>query len=48
MRLRVPGSSRAWGKYVGELIIVAAGVALGLAATQWAEDWQVRLQVNDA
>lgn len=29
-------------------MIVAAGVALGLAATQWAEDRQVRSQVNDA
>ena len=48
MRLRLPGGSRAWGKYVGELLIVAAGVALGLAATQWAEDRQVRAQVNDA
>lgn len=48
MRLQLPNGSRAWGKYVAELVIVAAGVALGLAATQWAEDRQVRSQVNDA
>ena len=48
MRLQLPGGSRTWGKYVAELLIVAAGVALGLAATQWAEDRQVRSQVNDA
>lgn len=48
MRLQLPGSSGAWGKYVGELLVVAAGVALGLAATQWAEDRQVRAEVNDA
>ena len=45
----VPRSlSRSWGKYLAELVIVAAGVALGLAATQWAEDRQVEVQVNDA
>lgn len=48
MRLRLPGGSPAWGRYVGELLIVAAGVALGLAATQWAEDRQVRSEVADA
>ena len=48
MRLKLPGDARTWSKYSGELIIVAAGVALGLAATQWAEDRQVRSQVNDA
>lgn len=48
MRLQLPGGSRAWGKYVAELLIVAVGVALGLAATEWAEDRQVRSQVNDA
>ena len=48
MRLQLPGGSRAWAKYVAELVIVAVGVALGLAATQWAEDREVRSQVNDA
>jgi hypothetical protein len=48
MRFELPVVSRAWGKYVGELVIVAVGVALGLAATQWAEDRQVRSQLNDA
>jgi hypothetical protein len=48
MRLQLPGNSRAWGKYVAELLLVAAGVALGLAATQWAENRQVRSEVNDA
>ena len=48
MRWQLPGRSRAWGKYVAELFLVAAGVALGLAATEWAEDRQVRSQVNDA
>lgn len=48
MRVQLPGSSRAWGKYVAELLLVAAGVALGLAATQWAEDRQARSQVRDA
>ena len=48
MRLQLLGRSRDWGKYVAELLLVAAGVALGLAATQWAEDRQVRSQVNDA
>jgi hypothetical protein len=48
MRFVLPSLSPAWGKYVAELLIVAAGVALGLAATQWAEDRQVQSQVNDA
>ena len=48
MRFVLPSLSPAWGKYVAELVIVAAGVALGLAATQWAEDRQVQSQVNDA
>jgi hypothetical protein len=42
MRLHLPGGTRTWGKYVSELAIVAVGVALGLAATQSAEDRQVR------
>lgn len=48
MRLRLPGGTGTWSKYAAELLIVAAGVALGLAATQWAEDRQVRSQVDDA
>lgn len=48
MRLQLPGGPRAWGKYVAELLIVAVGVALGLAATEWAEDRELRSQVNDA
>jgi hypothetical protein len=48
MRFGLPGGSRAWGEYAAELVIVAVGVALGLAATQWAEDRQVRSQLNDA
>jgi hypothetical protein len=48
MRFKLPVVSRAWGKYAAELVIVAVGVALGLAATEWAEDRQVRSQLNDA
>ena len=48
MRLQLPGERRTWGKYLAELLIVAVGVALGLWATQWAEDREVQSQVNDA
>lgn len=48
MRLRLPGGSRTWGKYVSELLIVAAGVALGLWATEWADDRRTQREVNDA
>lgn len=48
MRLNLPGVPQAWRTYASELLIVAAGVALGLWATQWAEDRQVESQVNDA
>lgn len=46
--MQLLGRSRAWGKYLAELLLVAAGVALGLAATEWAEDRQVRSEVHDA
>jgi hypothetical protein len=48
MRLHLPGDRRTWGRYAGELLIVAVGVALGIWATQWAEGRQVQSQVNDA
>ena len=48
MRQRLPFMSKALGKYASELLIVAVGVALGLWATQWAEDRQVQGDVNDA
>jgi hypothetical protein len=48
MRLRFTGVPQAWKTYASELLIVAAGVALGLWATQWAEDRQVESQVSDA
>lgn len=47
MRLQVPGK-RLWGKYAGELLIVALGVALGLWATEWAADRRVATEVADA
>ena len=48
MRLQLPGERQTWVKYAAEMLIVAAGVALGLWATQWAESRQVQAQVNDA
>ena len=38
----------AWGRYAAELLIVATGVALGLWATEWAEDREVKSQISDA
>lgn len=48
MRLQLSRVPRSWGKYASELLIVAVGVALGLWATEWAEDREVQSQVNDA
>ena len=48
MRLRSLGDARTWSKYAAELLIVAVGVALGLAATEWAEDRQVQSEVSAA
>jgi hypothetical protein len=48
MRLQLPGGHRTWGKYAAELLIVAAGVVLGLWASEWAADRRAETEVSDA
>jgi hypothetical protein len=48
MALRLPWDARFWSKYAAELVIVAAGVALGLWATEWAADRRAKAEVQDA
>lgn len=48
MRWRLPRKTDAWGRYAADLLLVAAGVALGLWATQWAQNREVQSHVSDA
>ena len=48
MRVRWRPERETVAKYLGELVIVAVGVALGLWATQWATDCKDRAEVADA
>lgn len=48
MRIRLPGERRTWAKYIGELLIVGIGVALGLSATEWAAARRTKADVQDA
>jgi hypothetical protein len=48
MRLQLPGGHRTWWKYAAELLIVAAGVVLGLGASEWAADRRAKAEVGDA
>ena len=48
MRLRIAWDRERWGRYAAELLIVAAGVALGLWATEWAAERQAKADVADA